>query len=116
VDGSLIWITDWGVWPSEENPCLIDKFREAYGEKRALIDAPGHLFDPSEQPAISALFRLVLLFGWDGHLIPKSKVLYFSAIHDGYLDILSSDATRLTTVRGWAKKAGFTELAVASGQ
>ena len=36
----LIWLGNWAVWPSNQHIPLFTRFREAFGEKRPLIDAP----------------------------------------------------------------------------
>src|SRR5438477_1666423 len=37
----LIWIGDWAVWPSSQHMPLFTRLRQALGESRPLIDAPG---------------------------------------------------------------------------
>jgi hypothetical protein len=39
----LVWVTDWGVFPSNENLHLFYRLRQTYGEARLLDEAPGHL-------------------------------------------------------------------------
>jgi len=40
----LLLIEEWDVWPSGEHFPLFTRLREACGERRSLIDTPGHLF------------------------------------------------------------------------
>src|SRR4051812_35243576 len=44
----LLWIRDWAVWPSSQHTPLFMRFREACGERRRLIEAPGHLLHAGE--------------------------------------------------------------------
>ena len=41
---TLLWITEWSIWPSSENWHLHYKLRHSYGDLRLLHEAPGHLF------------------------------------------------------------------------
>lgn len=41
---ALLWITEWGVWPSSENLHLYYRLRQSYGDYRLLNEAPGHSF------------------------------------------------------------------------
>lgn len=85
--GCLIWITDWGISPSEENPIVVLKVREAFGERRNLIDAPGHLFDANEAELATALVRLVLAFAWDAHIVHLQGGISITLSHDGWFEV-----------------------------
>src|SRR2546426_10068296 len=37
----LFWLGDWEVWPSSQHMPLFTRFRQALGESRPLIEAPG---------------------------------------------------------------------------
>src|ERR1700676_3036622 len=41
---TLLWITEWGIWPSSENWHLYYRLPQIYGDQRLLHEAPGHLF------------------------------------------------------------------------
>jgi hypothetical protein len=41
---SLLWITEFGTFPSNENLHLYYRLRQGYGDVRLLEEAPGHLF------------------------------------------------------------------------
>jgi hypothetical protein len=67
-----IWLGDWAVWPSSQHMPLFTRFREAFGEKRPWIDAPGHLLKPEEANDAISIISVALLFFWDCHLIPDA--------------------------------------------
>jgi hypothetical protein len=69
----LLWIDDWGVFPGCEHIPLFMRFRQALGESRALIEAPGHLLEVDELDDAVSVLAIALLFGWDCHV--------FSATH-----------------------------------
>ncbi len=63
---------------------VFDRFRMSYGERRGLIDSPGHIFEKTEiEDAISFVILAVLFLGDCYVVTPKhSKFLFFS--HDEY--------------------------------
>jgi hypothetical protein len=80
----LIWIGDWAVWPSSQHMPLFSRFREAFGERRPLIEAPGHLVTPPEIEDGVSILTISLLFFWDCHVLTASgrEVVFVS--HDEY--------------------------------
>jgi hypothetical protein len=43
---------------------LFTRFREAFGEKRPLIETPGHLLTPEEADDAISIIAVSLLFLW----------------------------------------------------
>ena len=70
VDECLLWVTQWGVWPSSENFHVFYRVRESYGERRLLYNAPGHLFLKHETADLQAFVESAFLCGWDFYLLP----------------------------------------------
>ena len=68
----LLWLGDWAVWPSSQHMPVFTRFREAFGEKRPLIDAPGHLLTPEEADHAISIMSVSLLFMWDCHELSGS--------------------------------------------
>lgn len=64
----LVWITEWGVWPSSERMHIFQRFRLSYGVDRSLHDGPGHLFSRDEFEDCISLATLAVLFLWDCHV------------------------------------------------
>jgi hypothetical protein len=69
----LLWVTEWGVWPSSENWHLYYRLRQSYHDHRPLHEAPGHLFLDYEEPDLISYLQLGILNGWDMHLLPALK-------------------------------------------
>ena len=71
---------------------LFTRFREAFGEHRPLIEAPGHLVTPSETDDAVSIISTALLFMWDCYGISSSgrNAFYFS--HDEYCYFASRNA------------------------
>jgi len=69
-DNCLVWISDWGVWPTSENWHLYYRLRQSYGDQRLLHEAPGHLLLDYEGAGLVSFLQLGVLNGWDMHLLP----------------------------------------------
>ena len=68
----LLWLGDWAVWPSSQHMPLFTRFRQALGESRPLIDAPGHLLTPGEADDGVSILVVSLQFIWDCHILTAS--------------------------------------------
>jgi hypothetical protein len=78
---TLVWFTEWGVWPSSERPHIFERFRASYGVNQPVIEAPAHVFGPAEREDLLSFVTLGVLFLWDVHVIvPKKLSLFYS--HD----------------------------------
>ena len=96
---TLLLIDDWDVWPSSQHMPLFTRFREALGEHRPLIEAPGHLVTAADMDDAVSIVATSLLFIWDCYGISSSghDIFYFS--HDEFCYFASSDpsvAARVT--------------------
>jgi hypothetical protein len=90
----LVWVTDWGIFPSNENLHLFYRLRQTYGETRLLQEAPGHLCLDFESAEVVTLVHLGMLFGWDLHLIPASGYARAFVCHDEWAEIAFDDASQ----------------------
>ncbi len=70
--GSLLVITNWSLWPSGEHFPLFIRLRNSFGERRGLIDAPGHVFEPGEGDDGLSFLCLATLFLWNYSLYSES--------------------------------------------
>jgi hypothetical protein len=70
-DTCLLWVSQWGVWPSSENWHLYYRLRQSYLEQRLLHEAPGHLFLDYEQADMVSFLQLGIMSGWDMHVLPS---------------------------------------------
>jgi hypothetical protein len=59
---TLVWFTEWGVWPSSERPHIFARFRASYGETRPLIEVPAHVFGRDEHEDLLSFVTLGVLF------------------------------------------------------
>jgi hypothetical protein len=96
-NSAIVYVSDWPLY-SKDEMATVDRFRASIGEQRALIDAPGHIFDERELHDCIGLFNLSVMFRWDAYLyVPASQLLLFNS-HDElqYVTLLSGfDRTQL---------------------
>ena len=110
VDSSpelLLWIGDWAVWPHNQHMPLFDRFREAFGERRPLIEAPGHVLAPEESEDAVSIVAVALLFIWDCHILGASGRDAAFVSHDEICWFASRDSSVTESVR--AQFAKFSE-------
>jgi hypothetical protein len=68
----LIWLGDWAVWESAQHMPLFTRFRQACGENRPLIEAPGHLVTSDDADDALSIMSISLLFAWDCHALSQN--------------------------------------------
>lgn len=81
---ALVWITDWGVWPSSERQHIFNRLRVSYGCDALLVDQPGQIFGKEEFEDMVSCVTLGVLFLWDVYVLTplNKRGLFFS--HDEY--------------------------------
>ena len=87
----LVWVTDWGIFPSNENMQLFYRFRQSYGNNKLLSEAPGHLCLPNERDEIVSLIWLCALQGWDVHVMPDTGSSSIFISHDEWFELGYTD-------------------------
>jgi hypothetical protein len=83
----LLWVTEFGIWPSSENLHLYYRLRTSYGDFSELKESPGHHFLSFEQADLVSFVDLVMQFGWGGHLLCAGSRSYAWISHDEWLVI-----------------------------
>lgn len=96
---SLLFITEWGIWPSSENWHLYYKLRQTYGDNRLLHEAPGHLFLEHEAEDLASFLQLSMLNGWGGYILTEANYANAFFSHDEYIDFFGDDSANLTDIR-----------------
>jgi hypothetical protein len=96
---SLLFITEWGIWPSSENWHLYYRLRQGYGDSQLLQDAPGHLFLGHEAEDLTSFLQLSMLNGWGGYVLTQADYVNAFFSHDEHIDFFSKDSTKLADIR-----------------
>ena len=103
---TLLWVTEWGIWPSSENWQLYYKLRQTYGDHQLLQDAPGHLFLEYEAEDLSTFLQLGMLSGWDGYILTGANHVNAFFSHDQYIDFFTPTPDNLVELRPFFVKSG----------
>jgi hypothetical protein len=103
-DATLLWITEWGIWPSCENWHLFYRLRHSYGEGRLLHEAPGHLFLNYENEDLATFLQVAIFNGWGGYVLNQADYVNVFFSHDEYIDFISADDQNLAPVREMLKR------------
>jgi hypothetical protein len=96
---TLLWITEWGIWPSSENLHVYYRLRQTYGDKRLLNEAPGHLFLTHEAEDLASFLQISMLNGWGGYVLTEAGYVNAFFSHDEYIDFFAESEDRLEEVR-----------------
>lgn len=93
-DECLLWITQWGIWPSSEDWPRYYALRGQHGMRLSIEDAPGHLLSPGNSELAADLLLQVLSNGWDAELFPAQGghvlPVRVHVSHDGWVRLDSA--------------------------
>ena len=81
---ALLWVTEFGVWPSCEHRPLAESARFAWGAPGPLAAFPGQLVALSEHDDGPSGFVLAILFLWDCWLLPAGGSRAAFVSHDEF--------------------------------
>lgn len=95
----LLWITEWGIWPSSENLHLYHRLRQSYHDYRFLEEAPGHFFLGHESEDLVSFLQLAMLNGWGGYLLTQADYINAFFSHDEFIDFYAANHELLAAVR-----------------
>jgi len=96
---TLLWITEWGIWPSTENWHLYYRLRSTYGDRRLLHESPGHLFLEYEAEDLASFLQVSMLNGWGGYVLTHANYVNAFFSHDEYIDFFAKPEVGLADVR-----------------
>jgi hypothetical protein len=96
---TLLFVTEWDIWPSSENWHLYYKLRQSYGDNRLLQDAPGHLFLEHEAEDLASFLQLSMLNGWGGYILTEANYVNAFFSHDEYIDFFAENSANLGDIR-----------------
>lgn len=102
----LLWITEWGVFPSSENMSLFEGYRRSLHDERSLRAAPGHVFRESDLRELECVLDMVLYFSWDASVFGAGAT-WLRISHD---ELFSVNAINGTELRQWQESLAEFEL------
>ena len=89
----LLWVVATDIF--HENLHLYYRMRESYGDRRAVEDAPGHLFLSYEEPDMASFLQIAIGNGWDAYLLGRHDYGRLFVSHDEYFDVAFNSAEAL---------------------
>lgn len=103
----LVWVGDWAVWPSGQHMPLFTRFREAFGEHRRLIEAPGHLVRASEGDDAQSILVVATLFLWNCHVLCGNGDEALFVSHDEWGRVAVRRKSRVASIERTLTEMGF---------
>lgn len=92
---TLLWINEFGIWPSCEDWNLFKGFRKSLGETSLLFEKPGHLFSKDDIDSVVSLLSMVFYFYWGAALISASKKYSIIISHDEFISFFAMEKDNL---------------------
>ena len=96
---ALLWMTEWGIWPSSENWHLYYKLRQSYSDHRLLHEAPGHLCLEHETEDLASFLQVAMHNGRGGYVLTHADYANAFFSHDEFIDFFSDDQGIIDEVR-----------------
>jgi hypothetical protein len=96
---TLLWITEWSIWPSSENWHLYYTLRHRHSDLRLLHEAPGHLFLGHESEDLASFLQVAMLNGWGGYILTQADYVNAFFSHDEYIDFFAKPSGNLADIR-----------------
>ena len=96
---TLLWITEWGIWPTSENWHLYYRLRQTYSDHRLLDEAPGHLFLEHETEDLASFMQIAMQNGWGSYILTDANYVNAFFSHDEYIDFFAQNDGNLADVR-----------------
>ena len=88
---ALLWINEFGIWPSSEDRYLFEGFRRFLGERSPVHEKPGHIFSKDDLDAVRSLVAMILYFVWGGIMYSPAKGLTIKMSHDEFITMFARD-------------------------
>ena len=70
---ALLWINEYGIWPSSEDRNLFNVFCHGLGENSPLHKKPGYIFSNNDLVNIGSIVSMILYFVWGAVLYSPTK-------------------------------------------
>jgi hypothetical protein len=95
---ALLWINEFGIWPSSEDRHLFTGFRQSLGEHSPLPEKPGHLFSAIDLETVGSLLAMALYFCWGAVLVSASGDFLLRVTHDEQIHTYARDEVDLSKI------------------
>ena len=97
-DEILLWINEFGIWPSSEDWNLFEGFRTSLGEGEPLYKKPGHILFKDDIKTFESLLALVFYFIWGAIILSKNNNFLIKISHDEIIEIFFKERENLSYI------------------
>lgn len=94
--GALLWITEWGVWSSDDEASgyhIVEAMHRAAGQPLSFEIGRGHQFRSDELVDATGMLLQPMIFGWDAYYLPRwsygTDDLFIHVSHDSLVTIVT---------------------------
>jgi len=95
---ALLWINEFGIWPSSEDRHLFAGFRRSLGDQSPLPEKPGHIFSTDDLDTVGSLLAMVLYFCWGAIVVSGTGGVLVRIVHDEQIHIYARNAVELSSI------------------
>ena len=96
---ALLWVNEFGIWPSCEDLNLFRGFRQSLGEVRPLDEKPGHVFLNKDLDSLTSLIAMILYFCWGAVIVSMAGKFILKISHDEIIYLYVKDKQDLSNMR-----------------
>ncbi len=87
---------------------MLESVRALYGDRRQLLDSPGHCFTADEQPLLIGLATLSVFYCWSAYVyVGGGPTLYFW--EGEIVDVWAADLEQMSRIETAASSQGLQE-------
>jgi hypothetical protein len=98
INAGILWITNFGVFPSCQNLPLFYGYRNSLNELRSLADAPGHVFERHERDEFCSILNMCVIFFWDFLIADTDATCLVSVSHDEHCTLCAREGLQLDDI------------------
>jgi hypothetical protein len=91
-----LYVTGWGV--ATEHLDLFYGYRRSFGDLRLLMEAPVHIFDPTENEAFVSILSRAFFFSWDIWVFDLAGRWVLRTSHEGWFEVRARDEEAIKDV------------------
>ena len=91
---AILWLTEFGFWGDYEQPDVLLRYRSSFGETRGILEAPIHVFDPTDRVELVSILCIALFFNWGAEIMNADRSVAFTISHDEWLEYQGANSDR----------------------
>jgi hypothetical protein len=105
-----ILVCNWGTWPTEESPWLLETLHAGLGDSRSISHAPTYCGGPEDELAMCELTRLFASFGWGFVFFTEPVGVTCGMSHDGWISVQGHRMGNVERATAELRSLGLSEV------